>query len=136
MKLISTIVILLLSQITFSQNLQQFTKDAPFTYVKAPEGDRSMIDLSGQSLRTSSKHRALGVAMTLVGGGMLGYGAANPVVGNTTSGSFRSEEPNPLLFLGSAVTLLGLGFQVSSVIQLNKSGMYLQAHANGVIITF
>lgn len=101
------------------------TASTTVTTVTALPGDKTMLLHSGLSLQKSKNFKITALLLGITGAGV--YALSVDQNGQTSDG---------LLALGAGAGLASAIFSIGSIHHLGRSGSYLQAYANGFIITF
>ena len=100
-----------------------------------PSVDKEMLLMSGKLLEKAGSQRITGFTLVLTSG-VFATLASTGVGDPTTTSVSGGNETNPLYVLSAGLGIIGVGLTISSAIQLKRSGAYLTAYANGVVITF
>lgn len=105
----------------------------------AKEFDKSMLMLSAkeQFLYTKRTNIAyIGSALSILAFYKAGKDDAANAKLAAQDPNFQDPGSSPLNYLGGGLAIVSAGFYLSAQQKIGRSGLYLQAYANGVIITF
>ena len=101
-----SIIVLAIALFSLSANAQQAQQDTTTKAINL------RMNAAGATMQKGSAHLITGTLMTLVGSALMAYGA--------------QDDQKPLIYIGAATAVVGVGFTFSGFGKIGKAGKQLQ----------